>query len=232
MLRLYVILVSVLLLALAACSPESQAVPTNTPTAVPTAAATADMTEEAMPEVTEAPMDATEETMVDMTEEPVQATEAAAAPTEYNGPAWASLPIINARTGETFTLADFAGKTVFVEPMATWCTNCRRQLGSNVRPAFEQSDPEQVIFISFSVGENVTDQRLAEYADEQGWEWIFAVASTEITAGMTADYGRGVITPPSTPHFVVGPTGTLSALSTGFEGTDTLLAQISEAMGS
>ncbi|MCB9456368.1 MAG: hypothetical protein H6671_10320 [Anaerolineaceae bacterium] len=231
MLRPYVILVFVLLLALAACSPESQAVPTNTPTTVPTEAAMADMTEEAMPEVTEAPMDATEETIADMSEEPVQAAEAAA-PTEYDGPDWASLPITNARTGEIFTLADFAGKTVFVEPMATWCTNCRRQLGSNVRPAFEQSDPEQVVFISFSVGENVTDQRLAEYANEQGWEWIFAVASTEITAGMTADYGRGVITPPSTPHFVIGPTGTLSALSTGFEGTDTLLAQINEATGS
>ena len=33
-------------------------------------------------------------------------------------------------TDQTFTLADFAGKTVYVEPMATWCTNCRQQLGN------------------------------------------------------------------------------------------------------
>jgi hypothetical protein len=35
-------------------------------------------------------------------------------------PDWLTLPLTNARTGETFTLADFAGKTVFVHPMATW----------------------------------------------------------------------------------------------------------------
>jgi thiol-disulfide isomerase/thioredoxin len=212
MLKPYLTLASVLLVILAACSPGNQAAPTA---------------------ITTAPTDApTEEAMPDMTEEMAQATEEDAAPTGYSGPDWATLPITNVRTGETFTLADFAGKTVFVEPMATWCTNCRRQLNSNVRPVFEQSDPEQIVFVSFSVAENVTEERLAEYADAQGWQWIFAVASTELTAGITADYGRGVITPPSTPHFIISPTGTLSALHTGFEEADTLLAQINEAMGS
>ncbi|HEX2907728.1 MAG TPA: hypothetical protein VHO69_12745 [Phototrophicaceae bacterium] len=37
-------------------------------------------------------------------------------------PAWQTLPLVNARTGETFTFADLAGKVIFVEPMATWCT--------------------------------------------------------------------------------------------------------------
>jgi hypothetical protein len=35
-------------------------------------------------------------------------------------PDWLTMPLTNARSGETFTLADFAGKTVFVHPMATW----------------------------------------------------------------------------------------------------------------
>jgi hypothetical protein len=44
-----------------------------------------------------------------------------AAPTiEYTAAPLAILPIVDVRTGETFTLAEFAGKTVFVEPMATW----------------------------------------------------------------------------------------------------------------
>jgi hypothetical protein len=33
---------------------------------------------------------------------------------------WYNLPLTNARTGATFKLADFAGKTVFVKPMAIW----------------------------------------------------------------------------------------------------------------
>ena len=43
---------------------------------------------------------------------------------------WQDLPLTNAQTGETFSLADFAGQTVYVEPMATWCANCRQQLGN------------------------------------------------------------------------------------------------------
>lgn len=39
---------------------------------------------------------------------------------------WRTLPLTDARTGDTFTLA---GQTVYVEPMATWCVNCRQQLG-------------------------------------------------------------------------------------------------------
>jgi hypothetical protein len=33
---------------------------------------------------------------------------------------WQSIPLRNARTGETFTFADFAGRTVYVHPMARW----------------------------------------------------------------------------------------------------------------
>ena len=55
---------------------------------------------------------------------------------------WQQLPLVDARTGESFTLADFAGKTVYVEPMATWCTNCRQQLRT-VRDIYTQLDAER-----------------------------------------------------------------------------------------
>ena len=63
-------------------------------------------------------------TLVDPTSEPTNVVSSA-----YNSPDWTNLPLVNARTGDTFTLADFAGKTVFIEPMATWCPNCRAQQG-------------------------------------------------------------------------------------------------------
>src|SRR5689334_22494269 len=65
-------------------------------------------------------------------------------------PAWLTLPVVDAHTGETFTLADFAGKTVWVEPMATWCTTCRGQL-PNVEAARVALNSDQYAFISFSV---------------------------------------------------------------------------------
>ena len=33
---------------------------------------------------------------------------------------WYNLPLTDARTGATFKLADFGGKTVFLKPMAIW----------------------------------------------------------------------------------------------------------------
>ncbi len=38
----------------------------------------------------------------------------------YSAPEWTRLPLVNARTGASFTLADFAGKTVYVHAMADW----------------------------------------------------------------------------------------------------------------
>src|SRR5690349_17803814 len=67
-----------------------------------------------------------------------------------NNPDWLNLTLVNARTGETFTLADFAGKTVYVEPMATWCTNCRRQM-QTIIDLRNQLQREDIVFVGISV---------------------------------------------------------------------------------
>ncbi|MBZ0288769.1 MAG: TlpA family protein disulfide reductase [Anaerolineae bacterium] len=145
-------------------------------------------------------------------------------------PAWFTLPIVNAHTGETFTLADFAGKTVWVEPMATWCTNCRRQL-PNVEAARTSLNSDQYVFISFSVAENVDNATLAQYADDQGWHWIFAVASEGLTQGMVDTFGRTVISPPSTPHFIIRPDGSVSDISTGTPTADEIVSALKAVSG-
>ncbi|MFQ5419741.1 MAG: peroxiredoxin family protein, partial [Anaerolineae bacterium] len=42
-------------------------------------------------------------------------------------PAWQTVPLTDVRTGETFTLADYAGKVIIVETMAVWCPFCDQQ---------------------------------------------------------------------------------------------------------
>lgn len=158
------------------------------------------------------------------------ANDSAANAAATGSPAWFTLPIVNAHTGETFTLADFAGKTVWVEPMATWCTNCRRQL-PNVEAARTTLNSDQYVFISFSVAENVDNATLAQYADDQGWHWIFAVASEELTQGMVDTFGRTVVSPPSTPHFIIKPDGSVSEVSTGTPATDEIVAALKAASG-
>lgn len=138
---------------------------------------------------------------------------------------WQELPLTNARTGETFTLADFAGKTVFVEPMATWCTNCRRQL-RNVREARAQLEGEEVIFVALSVETNLSADALAEYAEEQGFDWTFAVMTPELLRALVASFGRLIAAPPATPHFVIDPDGSVSELSTGGKSAEQILVEV------
>jgi thiol-disulfide isomerase/thioredoxin len=138
------------------------------------------------------------------------------------------LALTDARTGQAFTLADFAGKTVFVEPMATWCSNCRQQL-NNLRAAREQLAGDDVIFVALSVETNISSADLARYADEQGFDWIFAVATPELLEGLVGEFGRSITNPPATPHFLIKPDGSVSELKTGIEPADAIVQQVGEA---
>jgi len=144
--------------------------------------------------------------------------------------AWQTLPLTNARTGESFRLADFAGKTVFVEPMATWCTNCRRQLG-NVKDAYAQLAGGDVVFVALSVETSIGDGTLANYANEAGFDWLFAVSTPELLQALASEFGQTIANPPATPHFVIRPDGTVTDLVTGIEPADQIVAQIQAARG-
>lgn len=203
-------------------------------------------TEEAVIEETEAvAQEATDVPVEEPTNEPV-AVEPAVEPTNvptleptpvpqsdsaYSAPEWTDLQLVNARTGETFTLADFAGKTVFVEPMATWCTNCRAQQG-HVSVAMDSLNNGDFVFISLSVGENVSNDTLANYAINNNFPQVFAVATDELTVALIENFGFSVTTPPSTPHFTISPTGTVSDLSTGIHRPDALIEEMTAAQNS
>jgi cytochrome oxidase Cu insertion factor (SCO1/SenC/PrrC family) len=161
-------------------------------------------------------------------------TETGAAPAEMaeeiaERPAWQQLPLVNARTGEPFTLADFAGKTVFVEPMATWCTNCRQQL-TNVRAAQETLADPDVVFVALSVETNLDNATLAQYADDAGFDWLFAVATPELLVELSNLFGRTIANPPATPHFIIRGDGTTTDLVTGIEPADQVVGQVQAAM--
>ena len=130
---------------------------------------------------------------------------------------WQTIPLTNVANGESYTLADFKGKTVYVEPMATWCTNCRRQL-QNVQQAINTlGDQEEIVFIALSLETNLGDGDLANYAANEGFSMVFSVMSEELLTALVDEFGRSAANAPSTPHFVIRPDGTFTELSTGFE---------------
>jgi cytochrome oxidase Cu insertion factor (SCO1/SenC/PrrC family) len=146
-------------------------------------------------------------------------------------PDWHLLPLVDARTGQTFTLADLDGKTVYVEPMTTWCTNCRGQMGLIRDQVLAQLDPERTVLVGLSVETDLPREELAAYVDAQGFSWTFAVMTPELLQALSTQFGLTVANPPAIPHFVIGPDGTTSDLSTGFHTADRLLAELAAAGG-
>jgi thiol-disulfide isomerase/thioredoxin len=140
---------------------------------------------------------------------------------------WQTMALTNARTGEPFTLADFAGKTIFVETMATWCPNCRQQL-TNVKSAAASANPETTVFVAISVETDLDPATLAQYADDNGFDWTFAVATPEMVQALAETFGQTIANPPATPHFLVLPDGAHGDLVTGFESGDEILATLGQ----
>jgi len=189
-------------------------------------------TEEAMDDMDDSDSDMEEsDDAMDDDESSDAGTDATVQTVSYNGPEWANLTLTNARTNETFTLADFAGKVVMVEPMATWCSNCRAQQ-RQVREAIPNVDADQVVFISLSVENNFANARLAEYADDNGFDWVFVVGTPELLSALTNEYGRTVTNPPAVPRFSITADGTISGLSTGAHSATQILNEVNELLGS
>jgi thiol-disulfide isomerase/thioredoxin len=132
--------------------------------------------------------------------------------------------LTDARSGDSFTLGGFAGKTVFVEPFATWCSNCRQQL-ANVNAARQQAG-EDVVFVALSVEPNIGDEILAAYAADTGYDLIFAAMPPDMLQALAAQFGQTISNPPATPHFVIRLDGSTSELVTGIESTEAILAQV------
>lgn len=110
--------------------------------------------------------------------------------------------------------------------MATWCTNCRQQLG-NVRDAKAQLGDE-VTFIALSVETTLSADELARYAEDQGFDFTFAVMTPPLLRALAAEFGQSITSPPSTPHFIISPDGTTSELLTGFSTPDEIVAAVQQ----
>ena len=150
-------------------------------------------------------------------------------PAMVDRPAWQTISLTDARTGELFTLADFADKTVFVEPFATWCSNCRQQL-TNVQAA-RASLGDDVVFVVLSVEPNIGADALADYADGAGFDMRFAAMPQAMLQALAAQYGQTIANPPATPHFIIRPDGSTTDLVTGIEAPAAIIEQIEAARG-
>ncbi len=135
--------------------------------------------------------------------------------------AWANAPLTDVETGETFTIAGLAGKPLFIESMAIWCSNCRAQQG-RFTEAFGQLAPGTAEYVVLTVDPSETAEDLARYKSERGFTGRYAVAGKELAKALDAEFGPNAINPPSVPVIFVSPSGEVE-FSTGQESVEQIV---------
>jgi hypothetical protein len=136
------------------------------------------------------------------------------------------MELTDACSGETFTRGAFAGKTLYLESMATWCGECYEQLTRVQRAATQIPEEERgdVVLVALSSETDLPREDLARYAEKTGFPLIFAVMPEAMLKAMVDDLGREWAIPPAMPHLIVAPDGTIGDLHTGGSSPDELLA--------
>jgi thiol-disulfide isomerase/thioredoxin len=150
------------------------------------------------------------------------------ATTSPAAPGWRSIPIADVRSGATLRIVDLAGKVVVVELMATWCPPCLEQQ-RQLLIAKRQLDPGQIAFVSIDADTRENASTILSYAEEHGFDWVYAVGPPALLRDLADVYGIGVLDPPATPVVVIATDGSADLTETGLKLSDRLVQLIRAA---
>jgi thiol-disulfide isomerase/thioredoxin len=137
------------------------------------------------------------------------------------GHAWATATLTDVTTGESFTIADLAGRTVFVEAMAIWCSNCRAQQ-DRFTEAFRRLPAGSAEYVVLTVDPSETAKELARYKADRGFTGRYAVAGRSVSKALEAEFGANVLNPPSVPLITITTSGEVS-FATGGESVEAIV---------
>ena len=137
-------------------------------------------------------------------------------------PAWYSTSLTDVTTGESFKINDIKGKVVLVETMAIWCSNCKKQqVQLNIlHDLLGERDDFVSIGLDIDMNENAAD--LKKYVESNGFNWLYAVATTEVIQDISRNYGDQFLNPPSTPMLVIDRHGEAHPLPFGIKSAEEL----------
>jgi cytochrome oxidase Cu insertion factor (SCO1/SenC/PrrC family) len=115
--------------------------------------------------------------------------------------AWLATELTDVSTGETFTLAEFAGTPVLLESFAVWCPICTNQQ-KQVRALHEEVGDE-VISIALNTDPNEDRDKVAAHIARHGFDWRYAVAPAELILALKEEFGVGILNAPSAPMVLI-----------------------------
>ncbi len=137
-------------------------------------------------------------------------------------PSWFSAELIDVRTGEAFSIADLQGKVVLVGTMAIWCSNCLKQQ-REVKALHEiLGDQPNLVTVVLDIDPNESADILGNYADNNDFDWTYAVAPRDVAREIGQLYGDQFLNPPSTPMLIIDRYSEVHPLPFGIKSADSL----------
>ncbi len=137
-------------------------------------------------------------------------------------PDWFSYQMADVRTGQPFTMSEFAGRVVLLETMAQWCPTCELQ-ENEVKKLHELlGNPDDLVSISLDVDLHEDEASLKQYAERLGYDWILAVAPLEVARALGNLYSAQYLNPPASPMLIIDKNGNVFGLPLGLKSTESL----------
>lgn len=137
-------------------------------------------------------------------------------------PDWFSVTMTDVRTGQPFTISEFAGKVVLLETMAQWCPTCELQENEVIKLHQMLGSPEDLVSISLDVDLHEDEASLKQYAERLGYEWVFAVAPLEVARAIGNLYSAQYLNPPASPMLIIDKNGEVYGLPFGLKSAESL----------
>ncbi len=138
-------------------------------------------------------------------------------------PAWYSVSLTDVRTGQAFAIQDFKGKVVLVEAMAIWCPKCLQQQGQVKALHGLLGQRDDFVSIGLDIDPNEDSASLKSYVETNGFDWLYAVPTADVSSELSSLYGDQFLNPPSTPIVIIDRYGEAHVLPFGIKSADELL---------
>ncbi len=122
--------------------------------------------------------------------------------------------------GNSVTLSDFRGKTVFINFWATWCPPCRAEM-PEIEAVYQKYKDKDVVVIGVDLLEDADIVR--QYVEKGGFSWIFVFDTT----GEVADKYAITAIPSS---FFVDKEGVIQAVNIGAMTKRAMESQLAKTM--
>lgn len=137
-------------------------------------------------------------------------------------PAWFSETFTDARTGHAFSINDHKGKVILVETLAMWCSNCKKQQGQVVELHNLLGERDDFVSFGLDIDTNENAADLANYVQNNGFDWLYAVATPEVAREIGNLHGAQFLNPPSTPMLIIDRHGKAHPLPFGIKSAQDL----------